>query len=60
MNDDDAIRLNVIATLDARLAGILNRNGACNLTVCPECKVDDFTHAENCKIYEETWKQVDF
>lgn len=28
----------------------LNANGFCNLTVCPECHVDDFVHIEGCKI----------
>jgi hypothetical protein len=28
----------------------LNDNGFCNLTVCPECHVDDFVHIETCKI----------
>ena len=27
----------------------LNENGFCNLTVCPECHVDDFTHTQSCK-----------
>lgn len=27
----------------------LNYNGFCNLTVCPECHVDDFTHVETCR-----------
>lgn len=26
----------------------LNRNGFCNLTCCPVCHVDDFTHVEGC------------
>lgn len=30
----------------------LNRNGFCNLTVCPECHVDDFVHVENCVLGE--------
>lgn len=28
----------------------LNLNGFPNLTVCPECHVDDFTHVEGCRI----------
>ena len=28
----------------------LNRNGFCNLTVCPECHVDDFVHSKNCTL----------
>jgi len=30
----------------------LNENGFCNLTVCPECRTDDFTHVEGCRIAE--------
>ena len=26
----------------------LNANGFANLTCCPECRVDDFTHVEGC------------
>lgn len=28
----------------------LNLNGFANLTICPECHVDDFTHVEGCSI----------
>lgn len=28
----------------------LNSNGYANLTVCPECRVDDFVHVEGCKL----------
>ena len=28
----------------------LNENGYANLTVCPECCVDDFVHTESCKL----------
>lgn len=28
----------------------LNANGFCNLTCCPECHTDDFTHVEGCSI----------
>ena len=31
----------------------LNNNGFCNLTVCPECHVDDFVHVEGCKTGDE-------
>lgn len=31
----------------------LNRNGFCNLTVCPECHVDDFVHVEGCGIAKQ-------
>jgi hypothetical protein len=32
------------------LCRILNRNGAANMTVCPECGCDDFTHVESCSL----------
>jgi len=35
----------------------LNNNGFCNLTVCPECRVDDFTHVEGCSIAAELDKE---
>ena len=40
------------------LGTILNNNGAPNLTVCPECHVDDFTHVEGCKLGEKCRKQA--
>lgn len=30
----------------------LNRNGFCNLTVCPTCHTDDFVHVEGCSMAE--------
>ena len=30
----------------------LNENGFANLTCCPECHVDDFTHVEGCMLGE--------
>jgi len=38
---------------DDALMSVLNRTGAANLTVCPECHVDDFTHVEGCTLGEE-------
>ena len=35
---------------DRQLAGVLSRNGAANLTVCPRCRVDDFVHVEGCAL----------
>jgi hypothetical protein len=35
---------------DERVLDWLNANGFCNLTCCPECHVDDFTHVEGCLI----------
>jgi hypothetical protein len=39
---------------NGKLAQILNENGFCNKTVCPECGVDDFTHVEGCSKLELT------
>ena len=33
---------------DGEIAEILNGAGLANGTVCPECRVDDFTHGEGC------------
>ena len=33
-----------------RLSKILNENGAASMTVCPNCRIDDFTHVEGCKL----------
>ena len=40
-------------------AEVLNRNGLCNLTVCPECGCDDFSHAEGCSILAEICCDMD-
>ena len=37
-----------------KLAGVLSRNGAANLTVCPRCRVDDFVHVENCVLADRS------
>ena len=34
--------------LGGDVARVLNANGRANWTVCPECRVDDFTHVEGC------------
>lgn len=34
---------------DCQVSRILHENGEANLTICPTCKVDDFTHVEGCK-----------
>ncbi|OLE52661.1 MAG: hypothetical protein AUG51_16960 [Acidobacteria bacterium 13_1_20CM_3_53_8] len=31
------------------LAPLLNELGFCSLTVCPNCRVDDFVHVEGCE-----------
>ena len=35
---------------DGQIAAWLNANGFCNLTCCPRCHVDDFTHVEGCQM----------
>lgn len=32
------------------ITGVLNRNGCANWTVCPECRVDDFSHVKGCPL----------
>jgi len=32
------------------IAAWLNENGFANLTCCPRCHVDDFTHVEGCSL----------
>jgi len=31
-----------------------------NLTCCPECRMDDFTHVEGCKLEDKLYKEVNF
>lgn len=51
MIKDDYIALALISEeFYPNLGEILNRNGAANLTVCPECGVDDFAHESNCAL----------
>lgn len=38
----------------------LNRNGFCNLTACPKCRVDDFTHVEGCPIGRSVQSKAKF
>ncbi len=45
----DCKQLNRIYQSHPRLLEILN-NYAPNLTVCPECRIDDFVHRESCAI----------
>lgn len=42
-----------LASMEAQSPGVcdwLNANGFANLTVCPECHEDDFTHVAGCAI----------
>lgn len=39
--------------LDCAVAGVLNRNGCANWTVCPQCRVDDFCHIEGCALIKD-------
>lgn len=41
-------RLNDLS--DDRLAEVLGARGGDNLTVCPLCRIDDFTHVEGCEL----------
>lgn len=43
---DELFILDVLS--DCKVATLLNSNGHCNDTVCPICRVDDFTHIEGC------------
>ena len=43
---------------DGMLVEVLNRNGCCNWTVCPECRVDDFTHVGGCSISKEISQEL--
>ena len=45
---------------DEELRQFLNDNGACNWTICPECCIDDFTHTENCSLYQEVKRELEF
>ncbi len=36
--------------LNGAVARVLNANGKANWTVCPVCRVDDFTHVEDCEL----------
>ncbi|MBC8742759.1 hypothetical protein F6X40_40485 [Paraburkholderia sp. UCT31] len=33
-----------------KIARVLNDNGSANMTVCPVCRMDDFTHVEGCEM----------
>lgn len=54
MNRDDYITLLLADDkTDGVIGTLLNNNGASSLTVCPECRVDDFAHVETCSIWQE-------
>lgn len=44
-----ALAMADLAEPDDNIVNWLNRNGFCNLTVCPLCHVDDFVHVEGCQ-----------
>jgi hypothetical protein len=50
---DEYKKLFALNEIDPSLAGILSLNGAANLTVCPECLVDDFVHVQGCCVGNE-------
>lgn len=39
---------------DWKLETLLNQNGGANMTVCPWCRVDDFTHVEGCGLADDS------
>lgn len=64
LNRDDYINLyllNEISSVtleDTNLLEILKKNGCINLTVCPECNINNFFHADNCSIYDEVENEL--
>ena len=51
LNEDDYLLLQAADfALAGEVAGVLNRNGCANWTVCPNCFVDDFMHVEGCEL----------
>ena len=47
----DYLTLQMVNAASAwRLCGVLNRREAASLTVCPFCRVDDFTHRAGCEL----------
>ena len=53
----DMARLAIYTTLGAMdqasegcICNWLNANGCCNVTVCPACHVEDFSHVEGCPV----------
>jgi len=53
LNKADYITMALSNQDDEAVASVLNRNGQANWTVCPECRVDDFTHVQGCTINSE-------
>jgi len=54
MNKEDYMFLQKLnKQTDNKLCDVLNRNGGCNITVCPHCSVDDFMHIEKCELIDE-------
>ena len=51
LSKEDYRILQRINVNDDELTGVLNRNGCANWTVCPECRVDDFSHIEGCSMH---------
>jgi hypothetical protein len=51
LSEQDFATLNAADILsEGRVASVLNANGLCAWTVCPECHVDDFIHVEDCEL----------
>ena len=53
LNREDYLKLQE-ADLTVGVAEVLRKNGKCRWTVCPECRVDDFTHVEGCSMISKT------
>ena len=51
---DDYVRLakahDAALVYGVDLCAVLSQNGAANLTVCPECHIDDFMHVDACPV----------
>lgn len=59
-DEDDYLFLQKLdVEADGKLAGVLSRNGAASLTVCPRCRIDDFTHVEGCPLGQAGNREAD-
>lgn len=50
LSEADYYALQALADRRGVLARILSENGHASWTVCPRCRVDDFTHVEGCPL----------
>lgn len=56
--DDYMIMYVLDMQTNGEVGRILNGNGMPNATVCPECRVDDFTHVASCKLLRDLAKRL--